>query len=84
MEKLMKAHEVSALLGISRSAVFNLWRIGELPAVRIGRRALRCRPSDLEAYIASNSTNLTRNPLVGGATNGSKQVTHTSNGGTYV
>ena len=72
MEKLLKAHEVSAVLGISRSAVFKLWRRGELPAVRIGR-SIRCRPSDLEAYVAGNSTNPTRNPLVVGATNGPSQ-----------
>ena len=83
METLMKAYEVAAVLGISRSAVFNLWRRGELPAVRIGK-LIRCKPSDLEAYIASNSTNPTKNLLAVRATNRSEQVTPNANGGTYV
>ena len=62
MEKLLKANEVAVLLGISRSAVFNLWRRNELPAVRIGK-SVRCRPSDLEAYVANNSTNPTKKPI---------------------
>ena len=68
MEPLLKAREIAAVLGVSRSAVFNLWRRGELPAVRIGR-SVRCRPSDLEAYVASNSTNPTKNLLAVGTTN---------------
>jgi excisionase family DNA binding protein len=82
MEKLLRANEVGELLGISRSAVFNLWKRGELPVIRIGK-SVRCRPSDLEAYVASNSTNLTKNPLAVRATNRSEQVAHTSNGDTY-
>ena len=82
MEKLLKANEVATLLGISRSAVFNLWRRGELPAIRIGR-SVRCRPSDLEAYVASNSTDPTKNLLAVRATNRSEQVTPNANGGTY-
>jgi excisionase family DNA binding protein len=82
MEKLMKANEIANILGVSRSAVFNLWRRGELPAVRIGK-SVRCRPSDLETFIANNSSDPTKNLLAVRATNRSEQVAHTSNGDTY-
>jgi len=34
---MLRASEVAALLGISRSTVFRLIESGEIPAVRVGR-----------------------------------------------
>ena len=59
-EKLLCAAEVAEILSISQSQVFNLWRRGELVSVKIGR-SVRCRPSDVEKFIVSNTNSNTNN-----------------------
>lgn len=51
MEKLLNANEVAHLFGMSKDAVYRLAARGDLPAVRVGRRVVRFRPSDLERYL---------------------------------
>lgn len=51
--KLLKADEVAAILGVSKSFVYQIVRTGQLPAVHIGT-AVRVRPEDLEAFVQEN------------------------------
>lgn len=48
---LLTRREAAAWLGVSEDLVDALVRRGELPAVRVGRRAIRIRASDLDAYV---------------------------------
>ena len=51
--KLIPAREVAKLLGVCERTVWNLTGSGHLPPpVRIGRRSVRWRLVDLEAFIA--------------------------------
>lgn len=50
--RLLRTKEVAERLAVSPSMAWKLIATGELRAVRIGR-AVRVRPVDLEAYIAS-------------------------------
>jgi len=49
-EPLLDPHEVSRILHVSRSYVYQILRRGDLPGLRLGS-ALRVHPADLEAYI---------------------------------
>lgn len=51
--RLLKPNEVAARLNISRSFVYYLLTIGEIPVVRMGK-SCRVRPQDLDAYIVRN------------------------------
>lgn len=48
--RLLRTRDVADRLAISASMAWKLIATGELRAVRLGR-AVRVRPSDLEAYI---------------------------------
>ncbi len=48
--RLLRLHEVADRLSISTSMAWKLIAYGHLPSVRIGR-AVRVRPTDLEAYL---------------------------------
>lgn len=51
MERLLRAEEAAALLGCKESAI-RKWRYqGLLPAVRVGKRAVRYRVRDLERIV---------------------------------
>ncbi len=50
--RLLRLHEVADRLAISTSMAWKLIAHGHLPSVRIGR-AVRVRPTDLEAYLES-------------------------------
>lgn len=50
--RLLRLDEIAERLAVSRSMAWKLIAHGELRSVRIGR-AVRVRPVDLEAYIAS-------------------------------
>ena len=52
-DRLLTAREVAERLNISRSYVYYLVRVGELPSIRI-RRAIRVRPRALELFIAAS------------------------------
>lgn len=49
--RLLRIEDIAQRLAVSRSMAWKLIAIGELRAIRIGR-AVRVRPSDLEAYLA--------------------------------
>jgi excisionase family DNA binding protein len=48
--RLLRIEEVADRLSVSRSMAWKLIAHGEMRSVRIGR-AVRVRPTDLEAYI---------------------------------
>ena len=51
---LLKAGEVSKLLGLGRSKVFAMLAVGELPVIRIGR-SVRVPRAALEGWIAEHT-----------------------------
>lgn len=52
MDRLLRAEEAAALLGCKESAI-RKWRyLGLLPAVRVGKRAVRYRVKDLERIVS--------------------------------
>ncbi len=53
--RLLTVREVAAQLGVCTATVYRLCEIGELPHVRISD-AIRVRPADLEALVASTLT----------------------------
>lgn len=52
MEPLLTVQEVSAILQVRPARVYELVRIGLLPAVHLGRQ-VRFRKAELERWIAS-------------------------------
>ena len=48
--RLLRIDDVATRLSVSRSMAWKLVALGQLRCLRIGR-AVRVRPSDLEAYI---------------------------------
>lgn len=50
-EQLLWAHEVAALLRVSRNRAYHLMASGEIPSIRIGR-SVRVRPRALNDWIA--------------------------------
>lgn len=56
MTHLLHTEAVARLLGLSASTLRKMRSRGEGPAfVRIGRRSIRYRPADVEAYVAGAS-----------------------------
>ncbi len=51
--RLLRTEEVAALLGISRAWVYELVRRGEIPYVKMGKRAVRFPAEELEAWVAA-------------------------------
>jgi excisionase family DNA binding protein len=54
--KLLKVKEAADVLGISVSTMNDLYYRGEVRHVRVGRRSVRFRESDLEKYIEANTS----------------------------
>lgn len=50
IEQLLTPDEVSDVLNVSRSHIYQVLREGIIPSVRIGK-AVRVRPQDLRAFI---------------------------------
>jgi excisionase family DNA binding protein len=46
--KHLTADDLAARLGITRHAVYRLVKVGRLPVLRIGKRAMRFRLADVE------------------------------------
>jgi len=55
--KLLKSQEVAEKLGVSKSYVYQLISNGELPVVRLGEKAIRIRPEDLDRFLEKSSKN---------------------------
>jgi excisionase family DNA binding protein len=53
-ERLLAVGEVARLLHVSRGTVYKLIRIGDLPALRVGR-SLRLRVRSVQRYLARRS-----------------------------
>lgn len=51
MERLLSVAEAAELLGMTKGGVYMAIQRRELPAVRLGKRRLRFRASDLEATL---------------------------------
>ncbi len=54
-EKLMTADEVANVLGVSRSKVYEMMRLKEIPTVTIGKN-VRISVEDLNEYISNHKT----------------------------
>ena len=58
LEKFYRRSEVENLTGLSRSSIYSMMEIGEFPRpVRIGRRAVAWRESDISEWQASLDVN---------------------------
>lgn len=57
MEKLISSNKVAEMLGVSRVTVWRLERAGDLKAVRLGKRLVRYRVSDVEALVRERLRN---------------------------
>ncbi len=55
MEKLLTFAEAEQQGLGSRYTLARWARLGKLPVVKLGKRSLRLRPSDLEAFIRANT-----------------------------
>lgn len=54
MKPLLKIDEVAGILETSRRSVRRFWYAGTIPApIRVGRRGVRWRAADIEAYLAN-------------------------------
>jgi excisionase family DNA binding protein len=49
--QLLKAEEIAEMLGLKVQTVYTMARRGELKKVKLSRRCLRFRPSDVERFI---------------------------------
>jgi excisionase family DNA binding protein len=54
VQKPLTVQEAAVFLGLKPSYVYNLVHFGKLTAYKPGRRTLRFKQSDLEAYIYRN------------------------------
>jgi excisionase family DNA binding protein len=50
-DRLLRAREVSELLGISAGTVLDWWQDGRLPGFRLSSRAVRFRESEVLAWL---------------------------------
>lgn len=53
-KELIKADAVATRLGISVPHTYKLAKVGEIPCVRLGPKAIRFDPADVEAYIQAH------------------------------
>jgi len=53
-QKLLTVDQVAEILQVSRTTIYRRIKAGELPAVKLGRRQVRIRQEDLEAYIQAH------------------------------
>lgn len=53
--KLLKVKDAADVLGISISTMNSLYYGGEIDYVRVGRRSVRFKLSELERYVEANT-----------------------------
>lgn len=53
VDNLLRPADISKILGVSKSFIYQLIRTGEIVSLRMGK-AVRVRPSDLDAYVYAN------------------------------
>ncbi len=54
-EKLITVSDVAAFLGITKMGVYGMVFKKGLPAIKISKRCLRFRPSDIEKWLVSKT-----------------------------
>jgi excisionase family DNA binding protein len=57
MERLLNAGEVASMLGIGKLSVYSLVARKQIPYVKISRRILRFRESEIAEWIDSKARN---------------------------
>lgn len=63
-KELWRVEEVAFQMSLSRPYVYRLIQEGRLPSVRFGRKAVRVRAADVEAFLATcQESTITPNPL---------------------
>ncbi len=50
-DELLTIEEAANILKVSKVQIYRLWKKGELPVVRMGRRYTRIRRQDIDAFI---------------------------------
>jgi excisionase family DNA binding protein len=50
-ERLVTASELAGYLGLSTATVLDWWEAGRLPGFKLNGRAVRFRPSEVEAWL---------------------------------
>jgi excisionase family DNA binding protein len=50
-DELLTIEEAANILRVSKVQIYRLWKRGELPVVRMGRRYTRIRRQDINAFI---------------------------------
>lgn len=58
-DELLTVEEAADWLTISKPTIWRMIRRGEIPVVRIARRTIRLKLTDLENYIERNYGNIT-------------------------
>jgi excisionase family DNA binding protein len=54
VENLKTAEQVAQIIGVTKGEVWKWARAGRLPAVRLGRRVVRFRDEDVNAFIRAH------------------------------
>jgi excisionase family DNA binding protein len=60
MEKLLTVEEVAEMIGFTRAGVYALIVKRRIPCIKISRRCVRFRQSDLEAWLRNKTLGITR------------------------
>jgi len=60
MEKLLDIDELSQILGVKKSTVYNWISQNKIPHIKIGKRILKFRAKDIEAWIEAKSVNYSK------------------------
>lgn len=50
-DELLTIEEAANILKVSKVQIYRLWKKGELPVVRMGRRYTRIRRQDIDAFV---------------------------------
>ena|SRR3972149_3448497 len=57
-ERLLSLPDVAELLHISKSSAYELARRGEIKTIRVGKKYVRMRRADLDAYVSVRAQNV--------------------------
>jgi excisionase family DNA binding protein len=55
-ERLLKAKDIQAILGVGRTKAYEMMASGELPVIRVGDRSPRVPASELKKWLAQRTT----------------------------
>ena len=54
MERLLRHEDLQEILGFKRSTIYRMLQDGDLPPpIRVGPRAMRWRPEEIEEWLAN-------------------------------